>query len=388
MLTDGARSHPNSQTHSAEAIRELREDEVRAALDALGAQTAALKVFRQPDGFLGKDEDETETVFEGLIRLIRKQGIETVFVTWGDDPHPDHAAAYRLVKRIGETLPNLALFSYPIWGLTLDDEMPVTAPFRSAIRYEIRQMRDKKRTAIDCFKSQLGMIIHDDPDAFSLTPEDIDRFSTDFEVFIDLKRDGDMPAVVTSVPTEHFDELYRKNVDPWNYVENHYEQDRFEKTIAALPDRHFESACEIGCSIGVLTEKLALRADRLIGLDCSLPALEEARRRLQSLTHVTVKQMRVPDELPEGHFDLIVFSEVLYFFSDADLARLKTFVESRVLEGGVCLLVNFLGDTESPQTGAEAAEKFIALTKTILHSDASRTFEGFRIDVLTRIGIR
>ena len=386
VLTDGARSHPNSRTHPAEALSALREGEVRAALDRLGAQNASLTFFHQPDGYLGEDGSSAQGVVEKLAGLIDANGIETIFVTWGDDPHPDHAAAYKIVERVGSERPTMALFAYPIWGLTLDDDMPVETPFRSALRFEIRPVKSLKHAAIECFQSQLGQIIHDDPDAFSLKPEDIERFCSDFETFVDLRREGDMRAFITSVPTEHFDSLYLKDSDPWKYIENQYEQDRFQKTIAALPQRSFRRACEIGCSIGVLTEKLADRAGELIGVDCSEPALAQARERLAALGHVTVERMRVPEEVPRGSFDLIVFSEVLYFFSDPDLGRLVRFVEERLEAGGICLMVNFLGDTESPQSGNEAAQKFMALSSSTLRPVSTQEFEGFRIDVLGKVG--
>ncbi|MBY0610830.1 MAG: PIG-L family deacetylase [Beijerinckiaceae bacterium] len=386
VMTDGARSHPNSRTHPCDALRDLREREVEKALQTLGVDQPLINFFRQPDGFLGESGPEADECVEMLVRLVDEHGIGSMFVTWGSDPHPDHQAAYDLAMRVRRQRPEARLFAYPIWGLTLAADEIIHAPYRSALRYEIRPFRSRKRAAIDCFQSQLGRVIGDDPEGFSLSVEDVERFCSDFEIFIDLtQQDVDLRRHISSVPTEHFDHLYRQNADPWNYIANGYEQDRFTATIEALPKQHYRRACEIGCSIGVLTEKLAGRCEKIIGIDCSAAALEQARLRFAPLGNAYAHLMRVPEQLPDGHFDLIVLSEVLYFFSHDDLLAVERFVADRLEAGGTCMLVNYLGDTESPLSGAEAAETFIAASQPRLKAVSTRKFDGFRIDVLERV---
>ena len=381
VMTDGSRSHPNSKTHNSAAIRDLREKEVRAALDALGAFDAEILFLRRSDGYLASEGDDAERCADVLADLIERQGIGTMFVTWGDDPHPDHKAAYQISRLVAARRPATRHFAYPIWGLTLAADERLTTPSKPALRYEIRLTKARKLAAIECFDTQLGGVIDDDPDAFRLSDEDIERFSQDFETFIDLRSSD---AEISSVPTEHFDNLYRQNADPWNYVANNYEQDRFSATVAALPKPHYRRGLEIGCSIGVLTEKLAAYCDQMLGIDCSSLALEQAHRRLERLPNAEAALMRAPDEMPDGSFDLIVLSEVLYFFSEKDLRTVQAFVASRLDNDGTCILVNFLGDTESPKTGAEAADRFIQLSEFALRSVTQQEFDGFRIDVLRK----
>ena len=386
VMTDGTRSHPNSPSYDAARLTALREAEVVAALQTLGVVTPLVSFLRRADGYLADEGEEAEQNIAAIKAIVDRHGIGSIFVTWGDDPHPDHAASYRLACKVVETRPQLKFFAYPIWGLTLDRDEPVVTPFRSAMRYEVRLAKAQKRRAIDCFASQLGRVILDDPEAFSLSAEDLDRFCGDFELFIDLKQTGEHHRQsISSVPTEHFDNLYRRNADPWNYVENRYEQDRFSATIDALPQARYLRACEIGCSIGVLTERLAERCDSILGVDCSALAMAQAQARLAPLGNASARLMRVPAEVPEGCFDLIVLSEVLYFFSDDDLRAIERFVTSRLEIGGTCILVNFLGDTESPRSGAEAADMFIAASNPGLRSIDQRMFDGFRIDVLERV---
>lgn len=120
----------------------------------------------------------------------------------------------------------------------------------------------------------------------------------------------------------YFDALYAERADPWDFESSGYEHRKYEATLTALgpPERRFGRAFEAGCSIGVFTQMLAWRCDRLLAVDLSAPAVERARERLRGESHVQVERMALPDELPGGQFDLVLFSEVLYYWD----ARLLT----------------------------------------------------------------
>ena len=112
---------------------------------------------------------------------------------------------------------------------------------------------------------------------------------------------------------EYFERLYAHDPDPWRFASSEYERDKYTATLAALPPRRFARAFEIGCSIGVLTRHLAERCDALLGADVAEGALAQARERCAGLFHVKLSRMVVPQDWPDGRFDLIVFSEVLYY---------------------------------------------------------------------------
>jgi chemotaxis methyl-accepting protein methylase len=90
--------------------------------------------------------------------------------------------------------------------------------------------------------------------------------------------------------------------------------------------------------------------------------------------------MQVPDEWPEGQFDLIVLSEVLYFLSPDDVARCVRHVVGTLLPGGVVVLVNWLGQSDDPVSGDEAADSFIAASG--LEVTRQERMAGYRLDVL------
>ena len=89
-----------------------------------------------------------------------------------------------------------------------------------------------------------------------------------------------------STPSSIFDETFRENSDPWGYTTNFNEISKFRATIRALPKVQFKNAFEIACAIGVLTEKLAPKCDRLLSVDYSEVGLVEARKRCRNLPQV------------------------------------------------------------------------------------------------------
>jgi 2-polyprenyl-3-methyl-5-hydroxy-6-metoxy-1,4-benzoquinol methylase len=155
----------------------------------------------------------------------------------------------------------------------------------------------------------------------------------------------------------------------------------YARTIAALPPCRFRAGLEIGCSIGELTRCLALHCDTWHGVDVVAAALETARKRCADLAHVSFSHMQVPAQWPDGSYDLIVLSEVLYFLSRADIALIAARVRDRLTGGGVVLLVNWRGVADNPIGGDAAARLFIAAVPQ-LACDVAQVFEAFRIDRL------
>ncbi len=97
--------------------------------------------------------------------------------------------------------------------------------------------------------------------------------------------------------------------------------------------------------------------------------------------------MTLPDERPDGRFDLIVLSEVLYYFSRADLVRVADWVGEALAPGGVALLVHWLGETpDYPLTGDTAVDAFLTATAATLTTDRRWRRELYRIDRLVRSG--
>ncbi len=60
-----------------------------------------------------------------------------------------------------------------------------------------------------------------------------------------------------TLPRAFFEDLYVKSPDPFDFETSAYEAAKYEHTVATLPRAHYKQAVEIGCSIGVLTSRLA-----------------------------------------------------------------------------------------------------------------------------------
>ena len=119
-----------------------------------------------------------------------------------------------------------------------------------------------------------------------------------------------------------------------------YEQAKYAATMAALPNRQFERAFEIGCSIGVLTALLAPRCSEPWAIDVSDSALHTARQRLAALPRVHLQNMTVPSEFPDGSFDLVVLSEVGCYWSAADLHRASQRIVASLRDGATLVMVH------------------------------------------------
>jgi predicted TPR repeat methyltransferase len=146
---------------------------------------------------------------------------------------------------------------------------------------------------------------------------------------------------------EAFDLLYAKNIDPWGFQvpQFSYQRQKYDTIARLVPDRVYENALDLGCGIGLLTERLASRAGHVLGLDVSQVAIDAARTRLAHNPALEFRQadiLNLPDDL-DGRFDLIVVADVLYYLSPMSDAMLKHMAQRlrRLLKpGGVCVLAN------------------------------------------------
>src|ERR1700756_3325667 len=104
----------------------------------------------------------------------------------------------------------------------------------------------------------------------------------------------------------YFRDQYAASPDPYGLAERWYEARKYALSLALLPRERYGTAFEPGCSIGVLTAKLAARCDSLLSCDAVADAVASARSRTAALPGVRVDQRVIPGDWPPGEFDLIV----------------------------------------------------------------------------------
>lgn len=160
-----------------------------------------------------------------------------------------------------------------------------------------------------------------------------------------------------SLPPAYFEGMFKGTPDPWGFETSRYEQDKYDHSIAALSGRRYAQAFEIGCANGVLTQRLARHCEDLLAVDVSETALASARARCADQHNVRFARMNFPGEAPTGaSFDLIMLSEVAYYWDDADLAHAARKLLALLAIGGDLLLVHWTGATDYPQSGDAAVE--------------------------------
>ncbi|WP_436535303.1 SAM-dependent methyltransferase [Actinoplanes sp. HUAS TT8] len=186
-----------------------------------------------------------------------------------------------------------------------------------------------------------------------------------------------------STPISYFEQMYGDDPDPWSFETRWYEARKHALTVDALPERRYRSAFEPGCSTGMLTSRLAARCDRLLAVDAIGSAVDTTARRLADRPHVTVRAARVPHEWPSETFNLIVLSELGYYFDDADLATLLDRVAGSLEPGGDLVAVHWRWPVaEHARSGDDVHAALAAvpgLRRVARHEEADFLLEVFTL---------
>lgn len=185
-----------------------------------------------------------------------------------------------------------------------------------------------------------------------------------------------------SIAPDYFRRLYADDPDPWRFATSPYEAAKYAATLAALPRDRYDSAFEVGCAGGVLTQRLAGRCRRLLAVDVSDDALDAARARCADQPHVAFRRMTVPGEWPDGTFALVVLSEVGYYLGNADFEQLQARLDASVEPGGHLVLVHWTGATDYPRSGDAVHDAFLACPAW--RRVGGTRAPAYRLDVLER----
>jgi SAM-dependent methyltransferase len=188
-----------------------------------------------------------------------------------------------------------------------------------------------------------------------------------------------------TLPPAYFDAVYDARDDPWDFETSDYERGKYARTLAALPEPRAGRAFEVGCSIGVLTAALAERCDDLLAVDVSDKALARARARCAALPNVRFERMAFPAERPAPPFDLVLLSEVAYYWSLADLRGGLDWCADALAPGGALVLVHWTHPVHDyPLSGDRVHEEALARTASRLERRHAERHPDYRIDVLVR----
>ena len=189
---------------------------------------------------------------------------------------------------------------------------------------------------------------------------------------------------MTSTDRQYFRNMYATSDDPWDFETSSYESRKYGMTLDTLTRERYHNAFEPGCSIGVFSELLASRCDRLLVTDIIPSALRQATHRLERYGHVAVEQRAIPESWPDDTFDLVVLSEIAYYFDAEALCEILSQVVRTTEPGAHVLGVHWRGKTDYPLTGDgvhEAITANINLRRVVHHLE-----KEFVIDLWERAG--
>jgi SAM-dependent methyltransferase len=184
-----------------------------------------------------------------------------------------------------------------------------------------------------------------------------------------------------TLPPQYFEDLYSQDPDPWKFETSAYERDKYAATIEALGSERATRALEVGCANGVLTRALAEHCQALLAIDVSATALAQARTRCSDLPHVRFLLAGIPGDSVPGSFDLIVLSEVAYYWDDRDAARAAAAFKAARSPGGRILLVHWLGETDYPASGDDAVERLRRLLGEAARVEQASRTAHYRLDL-------
>jgi LmbE family N-acetylglucosaminyl deacetylase len=342
LCTAGEASHPGSATTTPDQLAAVRLREFGDALTHLrgGRERAGdgeweWRFLGLPDGKLAEHREQIrKAVLEAAAGCGRPAGEVVLVAPYRSDGHTDHDVLGSVAAELS-TAAGQALLEYPIWywlwaapdapaeaGAPTKAEAgaPAGPVWQGWFRLPLRPAEQQaKAAAMAAHVSQVQPLSGLPGDEVLLPPAFLTHFERTWETFAwhpaSAQSDGDDGGRPYAAEDAErlFDAVHARDEDPWHYTSSWYEHRKRTLTLAALPAGSYAAGLEIGCSIGTLSAELAPRCGRFLAVDASSTAVDRAARRLAHLPAARTRHLTVPNEWPDGSFDLIVVSEVGYY---------------------------------------------------------------------------
>lgn len=342
IATDGERSPDTAGT----GIR--RRDESARALSML-APSARVVFLGLPDGEL---REYRAQLARDVAAVVPRNGRTLIAATWWGDGHRDH----RIVGEVAQEFaaPRVRVVGYPIWLWHWGDPGDIDPATWEVIALDPADATAKS-AAIAAHASQVEGSAGEPPMLHGRMQA---HFLRDVEVFIPAVA-ADAGASTPSVDVAEFDAFISRHDDPWGFESRWYEQRKRALLMAALPSTRARRALELGCATGLLTAELVTRADTVVAVDGSAEALRRAARRVDD-GRVEFVLGVLPRDWPTGPFDLIVLSEIAYYFSDADQDRALAEIDAGLTADGALVACHWRHKIEGAPSDGDAVHARIA----------------------------
>ncbi len=376
VATDGENSHPATATAG---LGERRRRELRSAMRAL-APHAVLRFLRIPDGAVAEFRDVLGRALAEELRTLRGRAARPlVLAPWQGDRHRDHRVAGEVAQEESRAA-GVAALAYPLWlwhwGAAGD------VPWH-AVRTVALSGVDLavKRRAIAAHASQIAPLSAEPGGEVMLHARMLSHFDRSLEVLID---EGDVIVAedaTGSIEADWFAGFYERHADPWGFDSRWYEARKRDALMASLPEARYAHALELGCATGALTARLAERCDRVTAVDVADEALTRARIRLADAGNVELRRAELPGDWPDGTYDLIVFSEIGYYWDAPDLEDAITRMRASLAPGGHLVACHWRHPVPVHRTTGDgvhvALRTIVGLDTLVRHEEADFLLEVF-----------
>ena len=99
---------------------------------------------------------------------------------------------------------------------------------------------------------------------------------------------------------------------------------------------------------------------------------------------VEVEQRALPEELPTGPFDLIVCSEILYYWSEEVLVGALPRLEQALAPGGSLIAVHWRPETRTYPLQGDEVHAILRRELSVLEHAAEHVEDSYRLDRFDR----
>ncbi len=183
---------------------------------------------------------------------------------------------------------------------------------------------------------------------------------------------------------DFFETKYKSapNADPWQFATADYEHRRYDAVMRALQGKRYSHGLEPGCSVGVLTERLATVCDVLDAFDFSPTAAAIASARCARFSGVTVRCAELTSQEAWHSFDLVVLCEIGYYFTATAWEELVERMTAELHPGAMVLVSHWLGCSNDHVQSGDAVHS--AFRHSLLQQTLSERHEGFLLERWTK----
>jgi trans-aconitate methyltransferase len=178
---------------------------------------------------------------------------------------------------------------------------------------------------------------------------------------------------------DYFDVKFMKP-DPWKYLTSPYERTKYQRQLDIIKDRYPDpqNILEIGCAEGAQTLLLAKRFPeaRITSVEISSNAFRRAKDNLKQyadrITLVNADILEYQAQLEENYYDVIVWSESIYYLGGRLSLTTMYCILGRVLSklkaGGLLIMANTVDLPEAIPESAVTKRPLIDCYYVILSS--------------------